>query len=114
MLGELFWMLFGGGYVAKEVLSEKNQRIRSKEYMESHGYNLEKQFEISFLATSANPKDREEFSRRLGRPYTYTDYWSHEEALREIAQKEGWAYFDRTKVYNDPEYLKIIGAKKRK
>lgn len=111
MLGELFWMLLGGGFVAKEVLSEKSQRLRSKEYMESHGYNIEKQFEVSHLATSANPKDREEFSRRLGRDYVYKDYWSHEDAVKEIAQKEGWAYCDHSTIMNDPEYLKIFGKK---
>lgn len=113
MLGELFWMLFGGGYAAKEVLSEKGKKLRCDKYMEEHGYNIEKQFEVTHLAMSADAKDREEFSRRLGRPYVYKDYWSHRDAVKEIAQKEGWAYYDSAKVHNDPEYQRIMGIKKK-
>lgn len=111
MLGELFWMLLGGGFIAKEVAKEKSWKMSEKEYMEKHGYDTKKQFAIRSLAVGT-PAEKAEFSRRLGRPFVYTTSAELDKAVREIAQKEGWVYYDYRTVMNDPEYLKIFGKNK--
>ena len=109
MLIELFWILLGICFIGKELLKEKSEKVAWQEYKRKHKIDIQKQLTLRGLAFD-NPK---EFSQRLGRPFVYTSSAALDEAMKEIARKEGWGYFDRNELDKDPEYRRIMGLKEK-
>lgn len=124
MLPELFWISLG---VASEFDGyKKNPHInfeRGKEYINRIGYNQQRQMFLHNLIYSSDINKKQQFYDILGhdidlskyKKYTKKDrQWiAYEEAMQEIAQREGWKYFDDNELYSDPIYRSLIGLKEK-
>lgn len=97
---------------ANEEMAERMAGITRKmtveQYLDTKGYNRTRQNELTRLAQSGFEEDRKMFYRILGRPCADGDL-PIEWALRAIADKEGWSYYDETYLIYDPEYCKLMG-----
>ncbi len=91
-------------------LANEERREREKnEYLHSLGFNRERQDWLHMLGRSTLLEERRQFAEILGRP-CYNSEPSVERAIRAIADKEGWRYYNDSDLYSDPEYCRIVGA----
>lgn len=87
---------------------------RGKLYLEMLGYNLRRQDYLNRL-THSTSHDMNVFCEILGHPIDFSPYNKGEyhlalqDAIKEIAKKEGWNYCDKKALDADPIYRGIIG-----
>ena len=122
MLSELFWILFAtssefNNYKKTPRLHHEN----ASEYIKKLGYNRERQDELHKLIFSINEDDKDKFYKILGHKINWDKYLkyekrsrrclAYEDAIREIANIEGWRYYDIKELLNDPVYQTLVGMK---
>jgi len=90
----------------RQMLQE-NPWVKAREHIETT-YNLARQKDLAQMAQSCLMEDRNMFARILGRPYE-KGALSLERALRAIADKEGWQYYDENLLIFDAAYCQILG-----
>lgn len=90
-------LLFLGSavYVGGRAVSSNNARLRAQSISNSRGTNTERQSKLEMMSYGRTQKDKDEFTKLLGRD----DFWFKDATLKErqyaiwsIAQKEGWVY----------------------
>ena len=87
---------------------EHAQERAIETYLAGKGYDRKRQRYLTGLAKSSLREDRREFMLLLGRPYCKEDFtikW----AVRAIAEREGWTFFDENDLYFDEEYYRLRG-----
>lgn len=87
-------------------MSTLSREDKIKQYLEKVGCNKKRQNELARMARSTLLEDKEKFHRILGRPCCDNET-SLTKALRAIADKEGWTYYDESDLMYDLEYCKI-------
>lgn len=91
-----------------QVLEDINRETSIQKYIAAQGFNRTRQRELEELARSNIQEDQDEVTKILGRPYCKTDV-AITKAIRAIADKEGWRYYDEDMLVYDPEYCRIKG-----
>ncbi len=94
--------------IEREHQAEIDREIEAKVYLSKKGYNTARQRDLTLMAQSILPEDRKEFAKILGRPYLKGDA-ALERALRAIADKEGWLYYDENELIYDAQYCSLAG-----
>lgn len=113
MLG-LFWIAAGAAYVLGSGIRTIGRNGYHDAYMASKKYNPDRQWELRWLALGFE-EDREKFCKILGRKVPASDLSNTrklKEYVSEIAEREGWRYYEIGEEYKDPEYCKHMGIKK--
>lgn len=110
MLLDLFFIVAGVALCAGKKISHDTERKMESKYVASKGYDKARQDELERMCISANPNERARFMRVLGHKINVSNWWEREDALREIAAREGWTYYDISELSRDPTYRKIIHA----
>ena len=113
MLGNLFWMMAGAAFVGAKGLSSGFRRGAEHQYFVMKGFNQKRQYDLEMMVHSYDDNERKKFDDLGGHPFDRNDPYAVRAAVREIAKKEGWTYYDIKEVFNDSEFRRIIGAKKR-
>lgn len=122
MLGSLFSILAGAGYFVGKTLGDTAKRDAGEAYINAQGYNRERQQYLWHLSFSLDEDEQLRFCRLAGRHVSSTGrdlpngtHVSAEEdrmlALRQIALKEGWKYYEFGDLLADPVYTKLTGMK---
>lgn len=122
MLGSLFSILAGAGYFVGKTLGDTAKRDAGEAYINAQGYNRERQQYLWHLSFSLDEDEQLRFCRLAGRHVSSTGrdlpngtHVSVEEdrmlALRQIALKEGWKYYEFGDLLADPVYTKLTGMK---
>ena len=122
MLGSLFSILAGAGYFVGKTLGDTAKRDAGEAYINAQGYNRERQQYLWHLSFSLDEEEQLRFCRLAGRHVSSTGrdlpngtHVSMEEdrmlALRQIALKEGWKYYEFGDLLSDPVYTKLTGMK---
>ena len=122
MLGSFFSILGGAGYFWGKGLNDIAKRDAGEAYLNAQGYNRDRQWYLDSLVYSTVPEERMKFCRLVGRHVFPTGRdlsdGSHIDedrdrmlALRQIALKEGWKYYDSGDLLADPVYTKLTGMK---
>lgn len=122
MLGSFFSILGGVGYFWGKGLNDIAKRDAGEAYLNAQGYNRDRQRYLDSLVYSTVPEERMKFCRLVGRHVSPTgrnlsDGFHIDEsrdrmlALRQIALKEGWKYYDSGDLLADPVYTKLTGMK---
>ena len=122
MLGSFFSILGGAGYFWGKGLNDIAKRDAGEAYLNAQGYNRDRQRYLDSLVYSTVPEERMKFCRLVGRHVSPTGRdlsdGSHIDenrdrmlALRQIALKEGWKYYDSGDLLADPVYTKLTGMK---
>lgn len=122
MLGSLFSILAGAGYFVGKTLGDTAKRDAGEAYINAQGYNRERQQYLWHLSFSLDEDEQLRFCRLAGRHISSTGrdlpngtHVSVEEdrmlALRQIALKEGWKYYEFGDLLADPVYTKLTGMK---
>ena len=122
MLGSLFSILAGAGYFVGKTLGDTAKRDAGEAYINAQGYNRERQQYLWHLSFSLDEDEQLRFCRLAGRHVSSTGrdlpngtHVSAEEdrmlALRQIALKEGWKYYEFGDLLSDPVYTKLTGMK---
>ena len=122
MLGSLFSILAGAGYFVGKTLGDTAKRDAGEAYINAQGYNRERQWYLEHLSFSLDEEEQLRFCRLAGRHVSSTGrdlpngtHVSMEEdrmlALRQIALKEGWKYYEFGDLLSDPVYTKLTGMK---
>ena len=80
----------------------------SKKYAEKLGYDHSRQYVLEMMSIAKDEERRGHFLKLLGRdfPLNHTDD-DIQKAVREIAKKEGWKYYDEKELMNDPVYCNL-------
>lgn len=89
-------------------LAEVDRQIAAKQYLARQNFNRKRQHELDQMARSIIQEDRTELAQILGRPYCNTDV-AIERAIKAIADKEGWRYYDENLLIYDAEYCRLSG-----
>ena len=113
MLLDLLFIAAGIAVSSGAKIKQDTERELEHRYVASKGYNKQRQDELSRMSTSASMNERAAFMRLAGRKVNVGDWWDREDAIREIASKEGWTYYDISELSRDPVYRKIIHAPDR-
>ena len=118
-MSELPWILLG---LSSELGSGKRNKVdwsRGKEYRERLGYDYYRQCAIEGMLT----RDKEKFLELLGHEIDWSKYSEYREdvrhqlikrdAIKEIAEKEGWRYYDVNELLADPVHRSIVRMERR-
>ena len=118
-MSELPWILLG---LSSELGSGKRSKVdwsRGKEYRERLGYDYYRQCAIEGMLT----RDKEKFLELLGHEIDWSKYSEYREdvrhqlikrdAIKEIAEKEGWRYYDVNELLADPVHRSIVRMERR-
>lgn len=123
MLSELFYFMLG---VTSEFTEcSKNPKVNCdavNEYVSRLGYNKIRQEYLEKLINSADKSEQEKLYDVLGHRIEWSEYNMYDkstryivakrEAIKEIATKECWRYYDIQELLNDPMYMLLSGIKK--
>lgn len=92
------------------------------EYIARLGYNKSRQDYVEKLINSADKSEQEKFYKILGHRIEWSEYYMYDkstryivakrDAVKEIATKEGWRYYDIQELLNDPMYMLLSGINK--
>lgn len=111
MLLELFLISAGVIYIAVKSVGHSAQVTASKQYIARHGFDQERQAELERMLNSADPEERKQFRRLLGRTVKRDGGWDYRLAVRQISLREGWRYYYLDELYSDPAFVKMNGWK---
>lgn len=104
VIGLLLWLAGGR--------TRKVNKDADKAFKKCAGFNMERQRYLESLAFNSKLKRNNEFEKILGHEI-YASKNCYETdidgAVREIAKREGWRYYNVAEVMNDPEYAKFVG-----
>lgn len=90
------------------VIADMNRETSVLKYIAAQGFDRARQRKLEALASSPEQEDQDEVTKLLGRPYCKTDV-AIARAIRAIADKEGWRYYDEDMLVYDPEYCRLKG-----
>ena len=90
------------------VIADMNRETAVLKYIAAQGFDRARQRKLEALASSPEQEDQDEVTKLLGRPYSKTDV-AIARAIRAIADKEGWRYYDEDMLVYDPEYCRLKG-----
>lgn len=110
-IDDLFFFLAGTAYSAAGGVNAAANRAAAQQYVNQMNYNQERQHQLEMMVDSASIADRKEFDELLGRVVDRKNGYEKRAAIREIAEREGWRYFDPSELLKDPSYVKLIGGK---
>lgn len=96
---DLFIALAGGAYLAGKCANERMTVYRRNCEYDAKGYNYARQNQLDRMKHSADPEQRKQFDRLLGRTMNRNDGgWDGKLAVRQISLREGWTYLDYSHV----------------
>lgn len=113
-IDDFFFMLAGGAYVAGKGIKEAAGQSAAQKYERSLCYNHRRQSELEMMVHSASREKREEFMRLVGHPLDRDNWYEVRSAIREIANREGWTYFDPAELAKDQKYNRLMGARRKR
>lgn len=111
MFLEVCFIFAGVAYLAAKGIHAGAVSNAERAYIKEKGFNMERQHQLGMMVDSYRIEEREEFDKLLGRVVDRKDGYAKRAAIKEIAEKEGWTYFDPAQVCKDPRYVKMIGGK---
>ena len=112
MLFDFLWLVGAGTYAVGSGLNQQAKQAQLKKHFRDMGYNRERQRELEQQMDSYYPVERAKFAEALGRPFNNKcSYYEKKQAVKEIAEKEGWRYFDLSTACNNVSYRRIVGSK---
>ncbi len=87
---------------------QMNRLETLSQWLSTKGFNRVRQNELTRMMNSTLLSDKKEFAKILGRPCSANSA-SIANAVRFIAEKEGWIYYSEDDLFYDPEYRRISG-----
>lgn len=110
-IDDLFFFLAGAAYSTAGGVNAAANRTAAQQYVNQMNYNQERQHQLEMMVDSACITDRKAFDELLGRVVDRKNWYEKRMAIKEIAEREGWRYFDPSELLKDPTYVKLIGGK---
>lgn len=109
---DFLFTIAGAAYLGGKGISESSQAKREKRWVEQQGYNHERQWQLERMIHSLDPNERAEFDRLVGHPFNRDSRIEESNAVREIARREGWTYYDPHEYIEGLREAGIIPPKK--
>lgn len=110
-IDDLFFFLAGTAYSAAGGINAAASRTAAQQYINQMNYNQKRQHQLEMMVDSASIADRKAFDDLLGRVVDRKNGYEKRAAIREIAEREGWKYFEPSELLKDPNYVRLLGGK---
>ena len=111
MILDLFFICAGAVYSTYQGIKRSVRVSEERQYIKNLGFNRERQHQLEMMVDSYDRMEKEAFERLCGYAINRKDSYAKRAAIRSIAEREGWRYYDVRELSKDPTYLKMTGGK---